>query len=93
MSFIVLHLNISIYNSILMNTIYKRLREKVFTEKRQPYKSYLKATWKWSDIFNEITNLKLTKLLLIIKNIEEDIINFLITTMNLIYLIISKIFL
>ena len=62
MSFIVLHLNISIYNSILMNTIYKRLREKVFTEKRQPYKSYLKATWKWSDIFNEITNLKLTKL-------------------------------
>ena len=42
-----------------MSTIYKRLTDKVFTEKRRPYKSYLKATWKWIDIFNEIRELKL----------------------------------
>jgi len=31
---------------------------KKYTEKRNPYKSYLGANWKWSDIFNEIDNLK-----------------------------------
>ena len=45
-----------------MSTIYKRLTDKVFTEKRRPYKSYLKATWKWIDIFNEIRELKLNNI-------------------------------
>ena len=42
-----------------MSTIYKRLTDEVFTEKRRPSKSYLKATWKWINIFNEIRELKL----------------------------------
>lgn len=36
----------------------KRTREPKFTEKRDPYKKYQKATWKWIDIFMEIEILK-----------------------------------
>ena len=36
----------------------KRIREAKFTEKRNPYKKYQKAKWKWSEIFNEIELLK-----------------------------------
>ena len=36
----------------------KYLRESKFTEKRDPYKKYQKAKWKWSDIFDEIDILK-----------------------------------
>ena len=38
----------------------KRNRESKFTEKRNPYKKYLNAKWKWIDIFNEIDNKKLS---------------------------------
>jgi hypothetical protein len=34
----------------------KRHREPKFTEKRNPYKKYLNAKWKWTDIFTEIDN-------------------------------------
>ena len=34
----------------------KRIRENKFTEKRNPYKKYQNAKWKWTDIFNEIEN-------------------------------------
>ena len=34
-----------------------RNRKNKFTEKRNPYKKYLNAKWKWTDIFNEITNI------------------------------------
>lgn len=44
----------------------KRIRENKFTEKRNPYKKYLNAKWKWSDIMNEIDDAKLT-----IKNIAK----------------------
>lgn len=48
-----------------MNTekpiIKKRIRERKFTEKRNPYKNYLNAKWKWSDIFDEIDSVKHTK--------------------------------
>lgn len=37
----------------------KRIRPKKYT-KRTPYKSYLSATWKWTDIFNEIDKIKNT---------------------------------
>ena len=47
-----------------MNNIYpekiKRIRTNKFTEKRNPYKKYLTAKWKWSDVMNEITNSKST---------------------------------
>ena len=36
----------------------KRTREPKFTEKRDPYKKYQKAKWKWIDIFMEIEILK-----------------------------------
>lgn len=36
----------------------KYLRESKFTEKRDPYKKYQKAKWRWSDIFDEIDILK-----------------------------------
>jgi transposase len=33
-----------------------RIRKQNFTEKRDPYKKYLSAKWKWTDIINEIDN-------------------------------------
>ena len=39
--------------------ICKRIRDQKFTEKRNPYKKYQKAKWKWTDIFNEIELLKI----------------------------------
>jgi len=36
----------------------KQKRTKKFTEKRNPYKTYLSAKWIWSDVFNEIDSLK-----------------------------------
>jgi hypothetical protein len=35
-------------------------RNKKFTKIRDPYKTYLTANWKWSDIFSEIDDLKHT---------------------------------
>ena len=43
-----------IVNPIKIN----KLREQKFTEKRNPYKRYIKAKWNWIDIFNEIESLK-----------------------------------
>jgi len=37
----------------------KRNKSSRFTKKRRPYKKYLKAPWKWIDIFAEINLLKL----------------------------------
>jgi hypothetical protein len=36
----------------------KRLRERKFTKKRSPYKKYLNADWRWTDIFKEIEELR-----------------------------------
>jgi hypothetical protein len=36
-----------------------RKRNKTYTQKRQPYKTYLQADWNWSDIFKEIEVTKL----------------------------------
>ena len=38
----------------------KQKRNKKFTEKKSPYKSYFCANWVWSDIFNEIDEIKET---------------------------------
>jgi len=38
--------------------VIKRTKESKFTEKRNPYKKYSKAKWKWIDIFLEIESLK-----------------------------------
>ena len=35
-----------------------RIRESKFSEKKDPYKKYQKAKWKWTDIFSEIDLLK-----------------------------------
>jgi hypothetical protein len=35
----------------------KRNRRKKFTEKKNPYKDYLNAKWKWSNIFSELDDL------------------------------------
>lgn len=37
----------------------KRTRECNFTEKRDPYKKYLRAKWNWTDIFNEFEKEKM----------------------------------
>lgn len=42
--------------------IIKRLRNKKFTEKRSPYKTYNNAKWNWNDIFIEINELKMNKI-------------------------------
>ena len=34
----------------------KKSSKSKFTEKRNPYKKYLNAKWKWTDIFTEIDN-------------------------------------
>ena len=39
--------------------IIKRKRNKKFTTIRRPYNTYNDATWKWSDVFTKINNLKL----------------------------------
>lgn len=39
-----------------------RKRNKTYTQKRQPYKTYLQADWNWSDIFKEIEVTKLNRL-------------------------------
>ena len=36
----------------------KKKRTKKFTEKRNPYKTYLSAKWTWTEVFNEVDNLK-----------------------------------
>jgi hypothetical protein len=36
----------------------KKSSKSKFTEKRNPYKKYQKAKWKWTDIFLEIESLK-----------------------------------
>ncbi len=41
-----------------MSKTVKRIREQKFTEKRNPYKKYQKASWLWSNIFDEIDLLK-----------------------------------
>lgn len=38
----------------------KRHRNKKFTKKRNPYKTYVDADWEWSDIFLEIDEIKHT---------------------------------
>lgn len=38
----------------------RRHREAKFTEKRNLYKKYLSIKWKWTNIFNEIDNKKIT---------------------------------
>ncbi len=43
-----------IVNPIKIN----KLRKQQFTEKRNPYKRYIKTKWNWTDIFNEIESLK-----------------------------------
>jgi hypothetical protein len=43
-----------------MSKIVKRIREQKFTKKRNPYKKYQKASWIWSDIFEEIDLLKIS---------------------------------
>jgi len=40
----------------------KRFRQKKFTEKRKPYKTYNNANWNWNDIFIEINELKINKI-------------------------------
>jgi hypothetical protein len=45
--------------SVLPITI-KYKRDKKYTEKRTPYKSYQKASWNWTKIFNDIENIKTT---------------------------------
>ena len=49
----------------------KRLNEPKFTEKRNPYKKYQKAKWKWIDIFYEINSLKDVDTINIMKNTSE----------------------
>ncbi len=41
-----------------MSKLVKRIKEQKFTEKRNPYKRYQKASWNWSDILEEIDLLK-----------------------------------
>jgi hypothetical protein len=36
----------------------KKRRTKKFTQKRQPYKTYLEAVWTWSDVLLETDNMK-----------------------------------
>ncbi len=45
--------------SIILPKNIKYKRNKKYTEKRYPYKSYLKAKWNWEDVFNEIDELKI----------------------------------
>ena len=54
----------------------KRIRESKFTEKRNPYKKYQKAKWKWTDIFNEIESLKDETSKIIIKTSIKYNINY-----------------
>ena len=49
----------------------KRLREQTFTEKRNPYKKYQKAKWNWTDIFNEIDEMKSLKISKFIKKVSN----------------------
>jgi hypothetical protein len=47
-------------NNQQLPKVIKRKRENTYTEKRNPYKSYLYAKWEWSEVFNEIDKLKNT---------------------------------
>src|SRR3972149_4618506 len=47
-----------IMNSCDLPKNIKRKQAKKFTKKRQPYKTYLKANWVWTDIFLELDQLK-----------------------------------
>ena len=53
--------NLIVYDNNFKPKITKRNRNKKFTEKRRPYKTYLDAKWEWSCIFIELDELKLTK--------------------------------
>ena len=48
----------------------KRLNEPKFTEKRNPYKKYQRAKWKWTEIFCEIDSFKNDNIPNIMKNIS-----------------------
>ena len=50
-----------IYDTNFKPKITKRNRNKKFTVKRRPYKSYNEAKWNWSDIFIEIDQLIIDK--------------------------------
>ena len=50
-------------NSKKLPKIIKRKRNKKYTEKRDPYNTYLSAKWKLFDVFKEIDE---------IKNIKRD---------------------
>ena len=41
-----------------MSLSIKIKHNKKFTQKRNPYKIYNNATWKWIDIFSEINEIK-----------------------------------
>jgi hypothetical protein len=47
-------------NNQQLPKVIKRKRENTYTEKRNPYKSYLYAKWEWSEVFNEMDELKNT---------------------------------
>jgi len=47
-------------NNQQLPKVIKRKRENTYTEKRNPYKSYLYVKWEWSEVFNEIDTLKNT---------------------------------
>ena len=42
----------------ILPKIIKNKRNKKYTEKRNPYKTYLNANWTWEKIFNEIDEIK-----------------------------------
>lgn len=44
--------------SIIIPKKLRHTRNKKFTEKRRPYKPYLKAKWSWDEIFDEINQIK-----------------------------------
>ena len=50
------------YDDKFQPKIIKRIRNKKFTEKRRPYKTYNNAKWKWIDIFIEIDQLKINNI-------------------------------
>ena len=39
-------------NNQQLPKVIKRKRENTYTEKRNPYKSYLYAKWEWSEVFH-----------------------------------------
>ena len=79
-----------IYDKNFKQKITKRNRNKKFTIKRRPYKSYNDAKLNWSDVFIEIDQLiidknKNNKIIIDNKEHREDIIKFLLLNKNLIF--------